>query len=61
MSKTHIGSTVDDFLREEEIFEEAQTQAISEVLAWQTAQANEKKLSDNRIVAQRSSRRGDKT
>ena len=35
----HIGSTLDDFLKEEGIFEEVQTQAIKEVVAWQLAEA----------------------
>jgi len=29
MSKKHMGSSIDDFLKEEGIFEEAQTQAIT--------------------------------
>jgi hypothetical protein len=32
MSKKHMGSSVDDFLKEEGIFEESQTQAIKEVV-----------------------------
>ena len=43
MSKKHMGSSIDDFLKEEGIFEEAQTQAIKEVVAWQLAQAMKKK------------------
>jgi len=39
MSKKHISSGVDDFLKEEGIFEETQAQAIKEVVAWQLAQA----------------------
>jgi len=39
MSKKHMGSSIDDFLREEGIFEEAQTQAVKEVVAWQLAEA----------------------
>jgi hypothetical protein len=35
MSKKHMGSSVDDFLKEEGIFEEAQAQAVKEVVAWQ--------------------------
>ena len=31
--KSHIGSSFDDFLKEEGIFEEAQAQAIKEVVA----------------------------
>ena len=37
MSEKHMGSTLDDFLREEGTFDEAQTQAIKEVVAWQLA------------------------
>src|SRR5580704_4220786 len=35
MSKKHMGSSIDDFLKEEGIFEEAQAQAVKEVVAWQ--------------------------
>ena len=31
----HMGSRLDDFLKEEGIFEEAQAQAVKEVVAWQ--------------------------
>ncbi len=37
-----MGSSIDDFLREEGIFEEAQAQAVKEVVAWQLAQAMKK-------------------
>jgi antitoxin HicB len=43
MSKKHIGSSIDDFLKEEGIFEEAQAQAIKEVVAWQLSQVMKKK------------------
>ena len=43
MSKKHMGSSVDAFLQEEGIFEEAQAQAIKEVVAWQLAEAMKKK------------------
>jgi hypothetical protein len=43
MSKKHMGSSIDDFLREEGIFEEVQAQAIKEVVAWQLAEAMKKK------------------
>jgi antitoxin HicB len=39
MSKTHLGSSIDDFLKEEGVFEEAQAQAVKEVVAWQLAEA----------------------
>jgi len=51
MSKKHMGSSVEDFLKEEGIFEEAQTQAVKEVVAWQLAEAmKEKKISKNRMA-----------
>lgn len=43
MSKRHMGSSIDDFFKEEGIFEEAQTQAVKEVVAWQLAEAMKKK------------------
>ncbi len=52
MSKKHMGSSIDDFLKEEDIFEEAQTQAIKEVVAWQLAEAmKKKKISKNKLAA----------
>jgi hypothetical protein len=39
MSKKRMGSSIDDFLKEEGIFEEAQAQAVNEVVAWQLAEA----------------------
>ena len=51
MSKKHMGSSIDDFLKEEGIFEEAQTQAIKEVVAWQLAEAmKKKKISKNKMA-----------
>ncbi len=51
MSRKHMGSSVDDFLKEEGIFEEAQVHAIKEVVAWQLAEAmKEKKISKNRMA-----------
>ena len=35
----HIGSSLDDFLKEEGLFEEAQAHAIKKVIAWQLEQA----------------------
>ena len=43
MSKKNMGSSIDDYLKEEGIFEEAQAQAIKEVVAWQLAEAMKKK------------------
>ena len=52
MSKKHMGSSIDDFLKEEGIFEEAQTQAVKEVVAWQLAEAmKKKKISKNKMAA----------
>lgn len=52
MSKKQMGSSIDDFLREEGIFEEAQAQAIKEVVAWQLAEAmKERKISKNKMAA----------
>jgi predicted XRE-type DNA-binding protein len=52
MSKKHLGSKIDDFLTEEGIFEEAQAQAIKEVVAWQLAKAMKmKKMSKARMAA----------
>jgi hypothetical protein len=51
MSKKHMGSSIDDFLKEEGIFEEAQAQAIKEVVAWQLAEAmKKKKISKNKMA-----------
>jgi antitoxin HicB len=51
MSKKHMGSSLDDFLKEEGIFEETQAQAIKEVVAWQLAEAMKKKnISKNRMA-----------
>ena len=43
MSKKNMGSSIDDFLKRENIFEEAQAQAVKEVVAWQLAKAMKKK------------------
>jgi len=52
MSKKHMGSSIDDFLNEEGIFEETQAQAVKEVVAWQFAAAMKKqKISKNKIAA----------
>jgi len=51
MSRKHLGSGIDDFLKEEGIFEEAQGQAIKEVVAWQLAEAMKKqKISKNKMA-----------
>ena len=52
MSKKHMGSSIDDFLKEEGIFEEAQAQAVKEVVEWQLAEAMKKKnISKNKMAA----------
>jgi antitoxin HicB len=43
VSKKNMGSSIDDFLKKENIFEEAQAQAVKEVVAWQLAKAMKKK------------------
>ena len=51
MSKKHLGSSMDDFLKEEGIFEEAQVQAVKEVVAWQLAEAMKRqKISKNKLA-----------
>jgi antitoxin HicB len=51
MSKKHMGSTVDNFLQEEGILEEAQALAVREVVAWQLAEAmKKKKISKNKMA-----------
>ena len=50
MSRKQMGSSIDDFLKEEGIFEETQAQAIKEVVAWQLAEAMKKqKISKNKM------------
>ena len=39
----HVGSSLDDFLREEGIFEQTRAAALKEVIAWQLQQAMRKK------------------
>jgi plasmid maintenance system antidote protein VapI len=52
MSKKHLGSSIDDFLKEEGIFEETQAQAVKEVIAWQLTEAMKKnKISKNKMAA----------
>jgi hypothetical protein len=52
MSRKHMGSSIDDFLRQEGVFEEAQAQAVKEVVAWQLAEAmKKKKISKNKMAA----------
>jgi antitoxin HicB len=52
MSKKNMGSSIDDFMKEEGIFEESQSQAVKEAVAWQLAEAMRKKrISKNRMAA----------
>lgn len=52
MSNDHMGSSLDDFLKQEGDFDEAQAQAIKEVVAWQLAEAmKERNLSKNKMAA----------
>jgi antitoxin HicB len=49
--KSHMGSSIDDFLKEEGIFEEAQAQAVKEVVAWQLDEAMKKRrISKNKMA-----------
>ncbi|HKQ86005.1 MAG TPA: helix-turn-helix domain-containing protein [Candidatus Acidoferrales bacterium] len=50
--RNHLGSSIDDFMKEEGIFEEAQADAIKEVVAWQLDQAmKKKKISKNKMAS----------
>ena len=51
MSKKHMGSSIEDFMKEEGVFEEAQAQAIKEVVAWQLADAMKKQKISKRKMA----------
>ncbi|NHQ93431.1 XRE family transcriptional regulator [Janthinobacterium lividum] len=49
---SHLGSSLDDFLKEEGIFEQTQNRAIKEVIAWQLTQAmQEQAMSKTRMAA----------
>jgi antitoxin HicB len=52
MSKKNMGSSIDDFLKTEGIFDEAQTEAIKEVVSWQLAETmKQQKISKNKMAA----------
>lgn len=52
LKSPNLGSSIDNFLKEEGIFEEAQAQAVKEVVAWQLAKAmKKKKISKARMAA----------
>ncbi len=47
----HVGSSLDDLLKQEGLYEEAEGQAIKEVIAWQLAEAmKERSLSKARMA-----------
>jgi len=49
---SHLGSSLDDFLKKEGIFEQTQNRAIKEVIAWQLTQAmQEQSMSKTRMAA----------
>lgn len=51
MSQKHIGSSLDEFLKEQGQFEEAQAHAIKEVVVWQLTEAMAKQsLSKARLA-----------
>ena len=49
----HIGSSLDDLLKEEGIFEEVEAGAIKKVIAWELSQAMEKKHISKTTMATR--------
>jgi antitoxin HicB len=52
MSRKRMGSSIDGFLKEEGIFEDAQAHAIKEVVAWQLSEAmKKKKISKSKMAA----------
>jgi antitoxin HicB len=52
MPNKHIGSGIDDFLKDEGVLEEFQARAIKEVIAWQLAQAMQARGISKRKLAQ---------
>jgi len=51
MSKRHHGSSLDEFLKDEGLYEETQTVAIKEVIVWQLTDAmQERSLSKARLA-----------
>jgi antitoxin HicB len=49
--KSHMGSSIDEFMKSEGIFEESQAQAVKEVVAWQLDEAMKKqKISKNQMA-----------
>lgn len=51
VENSHAGSPIDDFLKEEGVFEEFQAKAIKEVIAWQLSQTMaEQKISKSKMA-----------
>jgi DNA-binding Xre family transcriptional regulator len=53
MSNKHIGSSFDDFLKEEGIYDEVDTVATARVIAWQIQQAMKEKHVSKKELAVR--------
>lgn len=49
----HIESSIDDFMKEEGFFEEAEAQAIKEVVAWQLAEEMKKQKLSKKTMAEK--------
>ena len=49
MSAKHLGSSIDDFLKEEGILDQAQAQAVKEVVAWQQCEKGKEMTVDTEI------------
>lgn len=49
----HIGSSIDEFMKEEGFFEEAEAQAIKEVVAWQLAEEMKKQKLSKKTMAEK--------
>jgi antitoxin HicB len=49
--KRHMGSSIDNFMKHEGVFEESQAQAVKEVVAWQLdAAMKRQKISKNKMA-----------
>lgn len=52
MSDERLGSSIDDFLKEEGTLEDVQLQAVKEVVAWQPAETRKtRKISEDKMAA----------
>ena len=50
-SNKHIGSSLDDFLKEQGIYEEAKNRSVKKVIAWQISEAmKEQKISKTKMA-----------